>query len=301
MLSRRNHDTETSASIRATAIGSTAILMWSTLALLTTLTGRVPPFQLTAIAFSIAFVIGIVYWLWQDGSTKTLLHLPWQVWIHGVGGLFGYHFFYFVALRNAPTAEASLIAYMWPLLIVVLSSLLPGETLRWYHLVGTLAGFAGAAVLISGGGKLGFAWQYAPGYLAALICALTWSVYSVLSRRWGVIPTTSVGGLCGVTAVLAWAAHFVLEETIWPNGWQWAAVAGLGIGPVGLAFFVWDWGVKHGNIKTLGAISYLAPLLSTILLIAAGRATLTWGLAVACVMIVGGAILASGDLHPKSQ
>lgn len=126
---------------------------------------------------------------------------------------------------------------------------------------------------------------------------LMWSIYSVLSRRWRAVPTSAVAGFCGVTAVLAWVSHFALEQTIWPVGWQWAAVAGLGIGPVGLAFYVWDWGVKHGDIKTLGAISYLAPVLSTLLLIAAGRAAASWSLAVACGLIVGGAALASTDLR----
>ncbi len=107
-----------STSLRATATGFTAILMWSTLALLTTHTGRVPPFQLTTLAFSIAFVIGLVHWARQDGQLSTLLNLPGRVWLLGVGGLFGYHFFYFMALRNAPAVEASLIAYLWPLLIV---------------------------------------------------------------------------------------------------------------------------------------------------------------------------------------
>jgi len=248
-------------------------------------------------AFSIAAFIGLLFTVGQGGNTKIRLNLPWRVWLLGVGGLFGYHLFYFVALRNAPAAQASLIAYLWPLLIVLFSALLPGESLRWYHLVGALVGFAGAAVLIGGGEGLGFAREYIGGYLAALVCALTWAVYSVLSRHWRAVPTSAVAGFCGVTAVLAWTSHFILEETVWPVGWQWAAVVGLGIGPVGLAFYVWDWGVKNGDIKALGAISYLAPVFSTILLIAADRAEASWGLAVACGLIVSGAVLASGDLH----
>jgi len=250
-------------------------------------------------AFSVAFSIGLFFWIGRGEKPKELLRLPWRVWLLGVGGLFGYHFFYFVALRNAPAVQASLIAYLWPLLIVLLSSLLPGENLRWYHLVGALVGFVGAVVLIGGGESLGFVREYLGGYLAALVSALTWAVYSVLSRHWRAVPTSAVAGYCGVTAVVAWTSHFILEETIWPVGWQWAAVVGLGIGPVGLAFYVWDWGVKHGDIKALGAFSYLAPVLSTILLVAAGRAVASWDLAVACGLIVGGAVLASGDLRRR--
>jgi len=283
--------------LRATVIGFTAVLMWATLALLTTLSGRVPPFQLTAMAFSIAFVIGLVFWFKQGRQLSFYAQLPWRVWLLGVGGLFGYHFFYFVALQNAPPVEASLIAYLWPLLIVLLSSCLPGERLRWFHGAGALAGFAGAALLITEGQGFSFNWDYRLGYLAALVCALTWSGYSLLSRRFGTIPTSAVGGFCGVTAVLAWVCHGLWEATVWPSGWQWLAILGLGLGPVGLAFFTWDYGVKHGNLKTLGVLSYIAPLLSTLLLIVTGFASPSWSLLFASGLIVGGAFLASGSFR----
>ncbi|MBF2087653.1 MAG: EamA family transporter [Synechococcales cyanobacterium K44_A2020_017] len=285
-----------SQTLRATGIGFTAILMWATLALLTKLSGTVPPFQLTAMAFTVAFGIGFAMW-WRQGEVIwSRLRLPLPAWGVGVAGLFGFHLFYFIALSNAPAVEASLIAYLWPLLIVLLSALLPNESLRWFHGVGAIAGFLGAGLLISNGQALNIDPRYSLGYLAAIAAALTWASYSVLSRRFGSIPTDAVGGFCGVTALLAWICHGLFEPTIWPVGSQWLAVFGLGLGPVGLAFFTWDYGVKHGNIKVLGALSYLAPLLSTLLLIACGFALPSWNVAIACLFIVGGAVLAAGDI-----
>jgi drug/metabolite transporter (DMT)-like permease len=81
-----------------------------------------------------------------------------------------------------------------------------------------------------------------------------------------------------------------------PQGLQWLAVLGLGLGPVGAAFFVWDYGTKHGNIQVLGALSYAAPLLSTLLLIAFGQAAATWQVGLACLLIVAGAVLASKEM-----
>lgn len=280
---------------RPTIIGFTAILMWATLALLTKLSGPVPPFQLTAMAFTIAFLIGVAAWMCSSNNPLHHLKLPKAVWTLGVTGLFGFHFFYFIALKNAPVVEASLIAYLWPLLIVLFSALLPGERLRWFHLTGAIVGFVGAALLITKGQSFSFEARYTLGYLSALICALIWSSYSVLSRRFGAIPTDAVGGFCGVTAVLAWICHFVFESTILPSGWEWLAILCLGLGPVGLAFFTWDYGVKHGNIKVLGALSYTAPLLSTMLLIACGLAESTWFVWLACLLVVGGALLAVMD------
>lgn len=280
---------------RPTLIGFTAILMWATLALLTTFSGAVPPFQLTAMAFTIAFLIGIASWMRDGSHWLHHLQLPKAVWALGITGLFGYHFFYFLALKNAPVVEASLIAYLWPLLIVLFSALLPGERLRWFHVGGAIAGFLGAALLITKGQSLSFDARYTVGYLAAFICALIWSSYSVLSRRFGAIPTDAVGGFCGATAILAWICHILFETTVLPSGWEWVAILCLGLGPVGLAFFTWDYGVKHGNIKVLGALSYIAPLLSTMLLTATGLAESTGLVWVACLLIVGGALLAVID------
>lgn len=280
---------------RPTFIGATAILMWATLALLTKLSGAVPPFQLTAMSFTVACCIGAAAWLQDGDSFWQHLKLPGAVWALGVTGLFGYHLFYFIALSHAPVVEASLIAYLWPLLIVFFSALLPGEKLRWFHGVGAIAGFAGVILLVTGGQQLSFDTQYTQGYLAAFACALIWSSYSLLSRRFGAIPTSAVGGFCGATAILAWICHFLFEPTIWPVGWAWLAVLGLGLGPVGLAFFTWDYGVKHGDIKILGTLSYLTPLLSTVLLILCGLGEAGQSVWLACLLVVGGAMLAAAD------
>lgn len=279
---------------RATVIGFTAVLSWALLALFTALSGQVPPFQLLAMTFGIATAIGVVASVARGTSPLAHLRQPAPVWLLGVGGLFGYHFFYFLALRNAPAVEASLIAYLWPLLIVVFSALLPGERLRWFHIGGALLGLAGAALLVTKGQSLEIDPRYTLGYMAAGVCALTWSSYSVASRRFGHVPTDAVGGFCAAAALLAIPCHLIFETTVWPQGTvEWLAVLALGLGPVGGAFFTWDIGVKKGDIQVLGASSYAAPLLSTLVLVAVGLAPFTLEVVLACVLIVGGAVLAA--------
>jgi drug/metabolite transporter (DMT)-like permease len=288
--------------LRATLIGFTAVLMWAVLALLTTLSGAVPPFQLVAMSFAVAFALAAVKWVVAGENPLKHLHQAPAVWLVGVYGLFGYHALYFTALRSAPAVEASLIAYLAPLLIILFSAFLPGERLRWFHLLGALAGLAGAAVLVTGGkAEIGFKTEFVTGYLAALACALIWSSYSVLSRRFAHVPTDIVGGYCGAAALIGLACHLVFETTVWPqSAIEWFAVAGLGLGPVGAAFFTWDHGCKRGDIKALGASMYAAPLLSTIVLIAFGKAALTWAIALACLLITGGAAIAAAGLFRRS-
>ncbi|WP_299662860.1 EamA family transporter [uncultured Ruegeria sp.] len=278
---------------RATAIGFVAVLLWSLLALFTVGSSPTPPLLLNAICFTIGGILGLI-WTAANGGLGQLRHIAWTTYLFGTIGLFGYHALYFSALRMAPAAEAGLIAYLWPLLIVLLSGLLPGEHLKPGHLIGACLGFAGAAVIITGGGSAGFQAQHLPGYGLALLCALTWSSYSVLSRRLGDVPTSSVAVFCILTAIASWILHFAVEETVWPQSvLSWASTVALGLGPVGLAFYVWDIGVKRGDIQILGTASYAAPLLSTLVLVLAGIAAPSWGLAIAALFVTGGAAIAA--------
>ncbi|MFN5999711.1 MAG: DMT family transporter [Paracoccaceae bacterium] len=275
---------------RATAIGFSAVLMWSLLALFTIGSAPVPPLMLNAICFGIGGMIGLV-WTARQGF-GVLRGVSWRVYAFGTIGLFGYHFLYFTAFRLSPTAETGLIAYLWPLFIVLMSGLLPGERLRLPHVIGALIAFAGAAVIVLG--RDSDASGSVLGLVLAFVCAVTWAGYSVLSRRLGEVPTESVTVFCLATAVLSVVTHLMLEETVWPqDGLGWAAVLALGLGPVGAAFFTWDIGMKRGDIQLLGVASYAAPLLSTLALVAAGIAKPNWTIALAAMLITAGAALAA--------
>ena len=276
---------------RATIIGFSAILLWGTLALFTRLTdGQIPAFQLMAMSFGIAFILMLGRFIWQGHLGLKHLKQPKRVWLLGIGGYFGYHFCFFTAMQLAPAVEVSLLAYLWPLLIVLLASLLPGEHLMFRHIIGAVLALLGCWLLISKPDS-SFDSRYINGYLLALCCALIWSGYSVLSRLTSTVSTDTVAWFCAGTSALALICHLSWEQTVWPQGSrQWLGIIGLGIGPVGIAFFTWDYGVKHGNLQLLGVLAYAAPLISTLLLVMTGLAEPGWILAIASLTIVGGFI-----------
>lgn len=294
----------------ATAVGFISILLWSQLAVLTTLSGTVPPFQLVAMSFWLGGTIGFIYLLRIPKGLQFLVKTPAPAWALGVAGLFGYHFFYFLALRSAPAAEANLINYLWPLLIVLFSALFPSRSdeagLKWWHVCGAALGLAGTILIVTGGkgSTSSFSSNEIPwlGYGAAIGAALVWSSYSVANRRLAKVPSTSVAGFCLVTAIVAALAHVALEDTIWPaNMTEWLAIAGLGLGPVGAAFYFWDYGVKHGDIRVLGSVAYAIPLLSTLSLVVFGLSQATPSLWIACLLITLGAVLAAKDMLLDSR
>ena len=285
----------------ATLIGLTAILMWSLLAVMTVATGTIPAFQLAAMTFAIGAVTCALTWIGRSDAIKALRQ-PLVAWVVGVGGLFGYHALYFLALRFAPPAEAGLLNYLWPLLIVLFCSLLPGERLAPHHIIGAMLGLAGTVLLFAGNAS--FSAGQVPGLIAAFVAAFVWSTYSVLSRRLKSVPTDAVAGFCLATSLLAALMHRLVETTVWPaTPAQWLAMIGLGVGPVGAAFYTWDIGMKRGDIRVLGAASYATPLLSTAFLILAGFARPSLTIALAALLIAGGGLVAARDmlLHARRR
>lgn len=276
---------------RATLAGFAAVLLWSSLAVLTTATGSIPPFQLLAMGFGIAGLSGVALLLRPGGPGVAALSQPWAAGALGIGALFGYHALYFLALKRAPAVEANLINYLWPLLIVVFAAVIGGTPVRPAQWVGTMLGLAAAVLLVTRGQSLHIDPAHVPGYAAALGAALIWALYSVLNRRFEAVPSGAMAGSCLVVGVLGGIAHLAFETTVAPTPGQWALIALLGLGPTGIAFWLWDIGTKRGDIAVLGTLSYAAPLLSTGLLLAFGRATPHWTQAVAVALLLAGAWL----------
>lgn len=276
---------------RATLIGLVAILLWASLALLTTATGNLPPFQVLAIGFGIAALLGLVRATLRGAAGLRELHQPGSALALSTLALFGYHALYFIALKRAPAVEANLLNYLWPLLIVVFAGLIGGVAVRPGQWLGTVLGLVAAVLLVTRGRGLQVEPAHVPGYLAAVGAALIWSLYSVLNRRHADVPSAAITVGCAGVAVLGTVVHLLCERTVAPTAGQWIVLALMGIGPVGAAFWLWDHGTKHGDIALLGSLSYLAPLLSTLLLVASGRAQAHWMQAVAIALLLAGAWL----------
>jgi drug/metabolite transporter (DMT)-like permease len=276
---------------RPTLIGLGAVAIWSTLALFTAMTGAMPPFLTTAICFMLGGLVIITPAVWRREWVK--LRPTFPAFVLGLYGPFGDTVIYFAALKLAPPAEANLIHYLWPLLIVLFAALLPGGKLRATHLLGALMGLGALVLLV--GGKFGqdagaAAWL---GYGLALLGAVVWSSYSVLSRLVASSSTESLGVTILFASGLAFLLHLVLEPAF--TGWSWQhmiGLLGLGIGSQGFALICWDIGMKRGDVSFLGVASYSTPVLSTVLLVLGGYAGASWTLALACVLIVLAALIA---------
>jgi drug/metabolite transporter (DMT)-like permease len=268
----------------ALAAAAGAIVLWSTLAALGLSLSHLPPFLLTGCALLI-------------GATPGLLHVrqwrvPARTLLLGIGGLFGFHFLLFLALRFAPAVEANLVNYLWPLLIVVLTPVvLPGWCLTRRHAVAAMLGFAGAALAI-GVAPSTLTPQAVLGFSLAAGSATMWACYSLLCRRARPFSSWAIGGFAMASGSLALLCHVLFEApAAWRDGDALKLVV-LGLGPMGAAFYLWDIAMKRGDPRVIGVLAYATPLLSTGLLLVVTGQPLTLALAVATLLIIGAAVLA---------
>jgi drug/metabolite transporter (DMT)-like permease len=280
---------------RATVSALTAILIWSSLAILGSQLTNVPSFLQVGVALLVSGLLSSPrYKEWR---------LPVRTWLMGVGGIFGYHFLIFTSFKHAPVVEANLLNYLWPLLIVALSPVvLPDHPLKPQHVLGALTGFIGAGLIVTGG-KLNPNPAYFKGYLIAACAALSWALYSLLTKRVQRFPTSAVGGFCLVSGLLSTSLYIVGSVgsgIIYnPTTKEWLSILLLGLGPMGTSFFLWDKALKDGDPRIVGALSYLTPTLSTIWLVLLGGEVLTLVSRLAMLLLVAGSLIGSLDLFKK--
>ncbi|MDI3323905.1 EamA family transporter [Pontibacterium granulatum] len=280
----------------ATALGISAILLWGILALLGTMTTSLPAFKLLFICFAISALIMFARRMIRGERILRRPNLPLRSWLIGITGLFGFHFFYFMALRQAPALEVSLIVYLWPLLLAVLVA---HSDQRLRALLGGLVGFIGIVVLMSGKGELTLSGDSTLGYLLAILCALIWSNYSAyLARSPGKVD--DIGWISLAVAGLSLLAHLILESnfsldaSLWQfSSSEWLGAILLGLGPVGGAFYLWDIGLKQGNKTLLASLSFFAPLISSVALVVAGQDKPSVELLISVGLIMLGGLIAN--------
>ncbi|MHA1539421.1 MAG: DMT family transporter [Alphaproteobacteria bacterium] len=271
--------------------GIIAIIMWSFSALLVTYTGSVPAFLLATLSFGIAFLLTLLKWIICKDRPTEYFKLSFKTYLLGILGIGGYLTLYYLGFKFAPPIEANLLNYMWPIMLVIFSSLLLRQKLKAHHFIGILMSFIGCIFVITKDTTLSFNALYLPGYCAAFLAAITWGLYSTLTHRFP-FKAETIAVFCLFSSFITLCFHLSFEATLWPENFvEWGAVFLLGLSC--MAYMLWDYAMKHGKICTLASLSYFIPIFSTLLLVLFNRSpfytNLLWGAA----LIISGSLISN--------
>ena len=277
-----------------------AVALWGAMPVLRNQAAAVPPLQMTAIALVCAGAVEFARGRIVDGRrAATGTPVPWPRLIGLALALVGAIAFYFLALGRAPAAPVTLVTYTWPLMFVSASEILTRGRVRGVVLAGGAVAFAGCTALVLGDAQAGSArLATLPGYLLGLASGGCWVVYSLVLRHG---PTLGPGAWPRVFLLGASAAallHLSVEATLWPLPAHALAIsAAIGVGPYGLAFVAWAYGVRRGPARSVGLLAYAVPLVASALLIAVGASDPDWPFALGTAAVLGGVALANTDLR----
>jgi len=261
---------------RDTILGLAAILLWSaTVALARSLAERLGPLTAGAAVYLGAGACLGGQLLATERSFRALRGLP-RRYVWGCGALFVlYTLTLFLALGLAAdrrqTLEVGLLNYLWPALTILFSLVLLGRRASLALIPGTLLALYGIVLVLTpdtavSGGALAAGFRSNPGaYGLGIVAAVTWALYSNLTRRWAE-PDTGAGAV--LLFVLATGLAFWLLRLLRPESGAWgiraAAEAAVLALATALAYVFWDRAMRAGDVVLVASCSYLTPFFSTV-------------------------------------
>ena len=284
-------------------MGLVAVLLWSTnIACSRSLTEQLGPRTAGACMLLLAGVLGCLYAGLVQRRLRVMLRLP-RAYLAGCGGLFvAYMICIYLAIGLAANRqqvlEVGLINYLWPGLTLALAVPLTGTRVRPLFWLGVALALAGAVLAPLKPEEYSLAVltenlrSHLLPYVFALGAAVTWALYSPLSRRWA---GNAEGGAVPLF-VLASGAALAMLRLVWPDETVWtpraaAELVFLAIFPTLLAYVFWDAAMRRGNLTVVTIFSYATPLLSTVVSALYLRVSVGLNLWIACGLIVAGAVI----------
>lgn len=247
---------------RGTALGVLALLCWASYGVLLASNHVTPPFRSLAIVFTASTLALVILRLVRGQGLGSLRGIPPLTLALGVIGLFGSNCLYIVALAwgGAPVA-VNIAALSWPVFMVAILALFRISPAGWLDGLGVFIGFTGVALV---GIDVGIA-SFSPPVLLAVGGAFCWAAYSALRTLVPGGPSDITMYFVAVSALLSWTITLLFESgpVPWP---EFLRLCVVGAVVVGLANLMWDLGARYGDPMLLAGISFLEPLLSTLLI-----------------------------------
>ncbi|MEC7839365.1 MAG: EamA family transporter [Chlamydiota bacterium] len=276
-----------------TIIGVLGLFIWSLSALFTVYLDNIPTFQIITIIFFVSTVTSFLSTT-ANGNWSNLAKHPPFLWIIGIVGICGNEILYITSFKLAPPAGVDLITYLWPLMVILFSSLLPKERFSKSHLCSGLIAFYAVYLLLS---PDLFNHQHNTnhimGYTCAFGAAVLWAGYTLLSRAYARPAPELIGIYYSFGFIFSLGLHLQSEYWISPSLVEWVVLISMGALSHGLAYAFWDTGVKKGNFKLLSIMSYGTPIASIFFLVLFGFAEMTPSLGIAATLFFIASLIGS--------
>lgn len=304
-------------------LGFLALVFWSTSFPVFTriLNPGIGALRAGAISFTVAGALGLAIQARRRGGLGWLGQLPRRYFLicGSIFPVFALAMFLAIHFSAGPqqSIEITLINYLWIPLIFLLSIPVLGQRARPALILGILVATTGVFLATAReqfAQSDGFDVTALPRFIAsvvhhlrenpwpyplALLNAVCWAAYTVLSRKLlrPEQPDALPLFMLGAGLLLLPIAHCLP----YPSNWSWAVVGALvfaAIFPSLVAYSLWDLAIRRSDLTLLTAASYATPLLATLVNCLLHQTPMTPVLLLACALVIGGAALCKFSLQP---
>ncbi|MDR9415370.1 MAG: DMT family transporter [Gracilimonas sp.] len=194
----------------------------------------------------------------------------WKLVGIGVVGNVCYQLFFIIGINYTYAANAAVMLGTIPIWVAILSQFFTNEKLTLFTSAGILFAFSGVTLIIMGGdGTISFASETFLGNIITLIAALCWATFTILSRKYlafySAIQYSAFMSTVGLVCLFIVGLPFLIQL-------EWTSISLMGYGgifysgalSIGLAYIIWNNGVKKIGAVRTAAYQNLVPVLGLI-------------------------------------
>lgn len=182
-------------------------------------------------------------------------------------GLLGNYLYYILlygALNKTTASEGFILAYTWPMLILILSFIILKQKVTLKKLLGITMGFLGIVIITTKGNISHLSFTNIDGDLLAIGGALTFALFSVLGKKYNYDKVISVFVYFLSAQIFLFPTIALLSEFKWPSLAVWPLLIYNGIFVNGVSYVFWFKALEHGETHIISNLLYLTPFLSLV-------------------------------------
>jgi drug/metabolite transporter (DMT)-like permease len=220
----------------------------------------------------------------------------------GVLGFLGTYLYYVLlygALALTSASEGFILAYTWPMLVIILAFPLLKERLTVKKLCSIFISFLGIVVIVTHGSLFTLSFTSLQGDILALGGAGVFALFSVLGKKYHYDQVTSVFMYFVTALVFITPTLFLFSSLKMPSFhvWLWLLLNGFIVN--GVSYIFWFKALENGDTSVISNALYLTPFLSLVYIALFLGEQILLSSIVGLVIIVVGIVLQSVNLHQR--
>lgn len=218
--------------------------------------------------------------------------------IMALGGFLGFvatQFSFALALQYTTPVNFALMMALTPVIVLVLSFLFLKEKIGWRKLLGILVSVSGAVLIILYGSNSGQGKNDLLGIAIALLCALAYAIYMMLTRnvsvKYGPVTVVKWMFFFAFLIILPFGAGAVFQQPIFGAGTEISAISLLAFSLIFstlIAFFLMPVALGRLKASTVSIFMNLQPIVAAAVAIIVGQDLFSWDKALATLLVIGG-------------